>query len=413
MGCIQMAERVVERLGDICSDISYGYTESATSENIGPKFLRITDITSDYIDWNSVPYCKISDEDYNKYKLYYNDIVIARTGATTGYNKQFTKDIDAVYASYLIRFRVDEKKANARYIYYYLKSSAYTGFVNNYVTGAAQPGINATVLSRFKIPLPDLSTQKKIADILSAYDDLIENNLARISLLEKMASELYKEWFVRFRFPGHEAAKFVDGVPEGWEVVQVESVSSLLRRGISPVYNDYGEYTVINQKCIRSSILSLDEARKQERKYPKELNLQDADIVICSTGTGTLGRVGKVFGDLPNTTYDSHVTVVRAAENIGKHYLYHTLKINQTYLMSQGRGSTNQQELSRDTIKKLKIFLPTTEIMQRFEEFIEPIHREIILSEKKLANLTKQRDLLLPRLMSGKLSVEPLLSETA
>lgn len=95
-----------KRLGVLCSDISYGYTESAVYEKVGPKFLRITDITGEFINWDSVPYCRISSSDFEKYKLQYNDIVIARTGATSGYNKQFIKSIDAVYASYLIRFKI-------------------------------------------------------------------------------------------------------------------------------------------------------------------------------------------------------------------------------------------------------------------------------------------------------------------
>ena len=206
-----------KKLRDLCSDISYGYTKRATYSKVGLKFLRITDITSDYTDWETVPFCKISEQDFEKYRLQYNDIVIARTGATSGYNQQFRENIDAVYALYLIRFRIDESKANLRYVYYYLQSSAYKGFVNNYISGAAQPGINATVLSKLKLSLTNKKTQYHIARILSEYDDLIKANNRRIELLEQTAQELYKEWFVRFRFPGYENAKFEDEIPEGWE----------------------------------------------------------------------------------------------------------------------------------------------------------------------------------------------------
>lgn len=414
MGCIQMAERVVERLGDICSDISYGYTESATSENIGPKFLRITDITSDYIDWNSVPYCKISDEDYNKYKLYYNDIVIARTGATTGYNKQFTKDIDAVYASYLIRFRVDEKKANARYIYYYLKSSAYTGFVNNYVTGAAQPGINATVLSRFKIPLPDLATQKKIADILSAYDDLIENNLARISLLEKMASELYKEWFVRFRFPGHEAAKFVDGVPEGWEMRKLKELIEFdplirMKKGV--------EYRTIPMDLLSTDSMLIDTSGCEKTTSTSGAHFQNGDTLLARiTPCLENGKTGFVNTlDDGETAVGSTEFIVMRSKLLSPHLVYFIARseyFRKTAINSMN-GADGRQRAKISKLQSLSYPLPTRDIIDEFSKIVEPFFEEIKNLNIQNHNLTKQRDLLLPRLMSGKLSVEPLLGQTA
>ena len=194
-----MSDWIKSSLRDVCVNIQYGYTESAVSEPIGSKFLRITDIVSDFIDWDSVPFCKIDSENYEKYSLKVGDIVIARTGATTGYNALITKDVEAVFASYLIRFKINPQKANFRFVGHLLKSKGYFGFINCAIGGAAQPGINAKVLSSFSFMLPPLPTQTRIAEILSAYDDAIENNNRRIALLEKAARELYREWFVRFR----------------------------------------------------------------------------------------------------------------------------------------------------------------------------------------------------------------------
>jgi len=118
-------------LGDLCSDISYGYTESASSIKIGPKFLRITDIVSGNVKWDSVPYCKISSENENKYRLQKGDILIARTGATTGYNytiKENDPFYDSVFASYLIRYRIDSKKAYAFYVGQVLQSKTWMNF---------------------------------------------------------------------------------------------------------------------------------------------------------------------------------------------------------------------------------------------------------------------------------------------
>lgn len=220
-----------------------------------------------------------------------------------------------------------------------------------------------------------------------------------------MAEYLYKEWFVRFRFPGHESAAFENGIPKAWEYCTLDSLSDVLQRGISPDYNDDGGFTVISQKCIRQSIMDIKEARKQSKVFKPELNLMDGDTVICSTGTGTLGRVGQVYGNHPNTTFDSHVTLVRAKAPIGKHFLFWTLKEMQPWFMNMGIGSTNQQELYRSTIKNAKAMKPSETLIERFERIVEPIHSEIVSLTESQANLTKQRDLLLPRLMSEKLEV--------
>ena len=216
---------------------------------------------------------------------------------------------------------------------------------------------------------------------------------------------MYKEWFVDLRFPGHENTKIVDGVPEGWTKSTVLDVSSVLRRGISPKYNDQADFSVINQKCIRQTVVTFDEARKQEKTYPEEMNLQDSDTVICSTGAGTLGRVGQIFGNYPQTTFDSHVTLVRAKSGFGKQYLFHFLKFSQAYLMGMGKGSTNQLELSRGTIQDLDILTPPDEIVKKFESLAQSIHDKIGAVNTEIECLQEARDRLLPKLMSGELEV--------
>ena len=207
------------------------------------------------------------------------------------------------------------------------------------------------------------------------------------------------------RFPGYEHTKITDGVPEGWGKSTVAAVSSVLRRGISPQYNENGKSTVINQKCIRQTVVTFDESRKQEKSYPEDMNLQDSDAVICSTGAGTLGRVGQIFGDCPDTTFDSHVTMVRASNEFGKQYLFQSLKAQQTYLMGMGKGSTNQLELSRGTIQDLEIYIPSKKVLNQFEQVAQPIHDKISVISKSILQLQTARDHLLPKLMSGEVEV--------
>ena len=292
-----------------------------------------------------------------------------------------------------------------QYLYYWFLSHEGQSKIDSIAKGTAQKAVPIAGIKTLELQLPPIATQRRIADILSAYDDLIENNRKQIKLLEEAAQRLYKEWFVDLRFPGHEHTKIVDGVPEGWEKSTVSNISSVLRRGISPKYNDQAELMVINQKCIRQTVVTFDEARKQEKPFPEEMNLQDGDTVICSTGAGTLGRVGQIFGNYPQTTFDSHVTLVRAKSGFGKQYLFHCLKYCQSYLMGMGKGSTNQLELSRGTIQDLDVLIPPEEIGKMFESLAQSIHDKIGAVNAEIDRLQSARDRLLPKLMSGEVEV--------
>ena len=247
--------------------------------------------------------------------------------------------------------------------------------------------------------------EHRIATILSAYDDLIENNQKQIKMQEEAAQRLYKEWFIDLSFPGYENTPVHDGVPEGWEKTTTENAAAILRRGISPSYDENGDSTVISQKCIRQTIVDLGEARKQTKKYPDELNLQDGDTVICSTGDGTLGRVGQVFGELKNTTLDSHVTLVRATSDIGAQLLFWTVKSQQAFLQGMGKGSTNQLELNRSVIQELPFIIPDPKTRMAFEALAQAIHDKITTHNKQIIALQTARDRLLPKLMSGEIEV--------
>ena len=212
-----MTRDVHTTLRDVCSSVRYGYTASATTEPRGPRFLRITDIASGSLDWDTVPYCEIAEKDMERFGLAVGDIVVARTGATVGYAKLIREPVAAVFASYLVRFRVDPNRAEPSFVGRLVESQAYRAFVQSRIGGSAQPNASAPVLGSFEFGLPSKREQIRIADILSAYDDLIENNRRRIALLEEAARLLYREWFVHFRFPGHEHVRIVDGIPEGWE----------------------------------------------------------------------------------------------------------------------------------------------------------------------------------------------------
>ena len=350
---------------------------------------------------------KEKDEALRKGKLKRGDIVYTTRGTVgnAGYYNSSVPYENVRINSGMVILRSNGEIVDARFLYQILKSEYYRPYFKQYCTGSAQPQLPIKNFSQIYLNVPDIKTQHRIADILSVYDDLIENNQKQIKLLEEAAQRLYKEWFVDLHFPGHENTKIVDGVPEGWSKSTVFEVSAILRRGISPKYNENARGIVINQKCIRQTIVSYDEARTQEKKYPAELELKEADIAICSTGAGTLGRVGQIYEVRENTTLDSHVTLIRANEKIGQQYLFWSLKMQQDYLMSAGKGSTNQLELSRETIGNCKILMPEQKIAEQAEKNFVAIHNKMKECSMQIARLREARDLLLPKLMSGEVEV--------
>ena len=349
-----------------------------------------------------------TDNEQQSYSILRGDVFITRTSETMdelGMSSVALKDYPhATYNGFTKRLRpINPERVLPEFIGYYLRTPVFRAGFTAFSTMTTRASLRNEDLLSMKVPVPDMQTQKHIASILSAYDDLVENNQKQIKLLEEAAQRLYKEWFVDLRFPGHETTPIVDGIPEGWERMVLSEVTSVLKRGISPKYSDNGKYSVINQKCIRSSIMDISESRRQEKEYVPTLNLQDSDTVICSTGTGTLGRVGRVYGDYPNTTFDSHVTLVRAKEN--PNYIYHVVKSQQEYLMGMGRGSTNQQELYRDVIERLVVLCPSQDILLKADRVLNAIHCKIKAVYLQNNLLVESRDRLLPKLMSGELEV--------
>ena len=391
------------KLSEVTEYITDGDHQPAPKSDSGVLFVKIKDIQDNRLTFDNALF--VPQEYYNRLpknrKAEYGDTLYTVVGsygipAFVNHNIPFCFERN-------IALLHPNNRVIPKYLYYAVNNPIFYGNANNIANGSAQKLIPLSKLAGMEISVPPIERQETIVNILSAYADLIENNQKQIKLLEEAAQRLYKEWFIDLRFPGHENVKVVDGVPEGWERMVLSEVTSILKRGISPKYSDNGKYSVINQKCIRSSIMDISESRRQEKEYVPTLNLQDSDTVICSTGTGTLGRVGRVYGDYPNTTFDSHVTLVRAKEN--PNYIYHVVKSQQEYLMGMGRGSTNQQELYRDVIERLVVLCPSQDILLKAERVLNAIHCKIKAVYLQNNLLVESRDRLLPKLMSGEIEV--------
>ena len=246
-------KRINCTLADACSAIDYGLTASAAVEAIGPKFLRITDIVSGHIDWRSVPFVDTEGLPIEKYQLRHGDIVVARTGASTGSSAFVNEPPDALFASYLVRFRANAQ-FDARFLYYFTRSASFRDYMQGVLGDkSAQPNASAKTMSRAPLTAPaDVGEQRAIAHILGTLDDKIELNRKMNQTLEEMARALFKSWFVDFDpvrakldgrwrpgeslpglpahlyslFPDRLALSQLGEIPKGWEVRRWGSFSN-------------------------------------------------------------------------------------------------------------------------------------------------------------------------------------------
>lgn len=399
---------------DVIINSQYGYTATETSQTEGTyKYLRITDIVPYYVNFDTVPFCKITEKDVSKYIVKEGDILIARTGATTGYNYVVPSGIsNTVYASYLIRFIVDKKLVLPLFMKYVLKTQSYYGFINNYIGGSAQPGMNAKVFTKFNIPKLSLVTQQKIASILSSYDRLIENNTRRIRLLEQMAENLYKEWFVRFRFPEHENVEMVNGLPKGWKTIHIKELAQL-KSGYafkSEWFIEEGE-AVAKIKDIGNILMDTSNfsyVDKENCIKAKKFLLTTGDLTIALTGA-TIGKISIVPKHKGNIYTNQRLGKFFLGDNPMEKlpFLYCLFKQESmvSNIVNLSNSSSAQPNISPEQIEKIKI-LGNHDIISMYNKTCNPLFSNILALYSQNQLLTRQRDLLLPRLMSGKLEVK-------
>ena len=397
-------------LKKVAEKISYGYTASATEQNTGVKFLRITDIASGPIDWDTVPYCEISETDIEKCGLSEGEIVIARTGATVGYAKQIRRNPPhSVFASYLVRVRLKDNVCK-RFVGILTESDNYKYYINTIAGGSAQPNANAQDLCSYPFYLPPIHVQQKVAAILSAYDELIENNQRRIALLEKLAEETYREWFVRLRFPGHKTRQFVKGVPYGW---QSKKLGELVRTQYG--YTASAETEVEGPKFLRITDIvpaAIDWALvphcKIEGKDEEKYLLQVGDIVVARTGA-TVGYAKRINKYVPKAVFASYL--VRLVPTRKSDAIYLGLSVERSafkdFIWMFVTGAA-QPQANATTMALFPLFYPSEFVLKEFNRIIEPMldEKELLLNQTVI--LLRTRNLLLPRLISGKLSVENL-----
>ena len=299
-----------------------------------------------------------------------------------------------------------KKNTNARFLYYVLSDNNFFNYSTVTSKGTKMPRGSKHAIMKYLVPDMDLPTQQRIADILSAYDDLIENNNKRIALLEKAAQELYKEWFVRFRFPGHETTRFVNGLPEGWEVKRMNDfcyVTYGTHDTPKPVDNGV---PLITGRCIKNGYVDFNAAYsisfEDHEKIKKRSGLKTGDILLSNIGT--VGNTCRVIYDREFSV--KNVIIFKPDSDLISHYLYYLLisQSAQDIFAAQTNGAS-QQFVGLTFMRRFKILVPSDDVLTAFSKKVESLlkHKDNLFAQNP--NLAKQRDLLLPRLMSGKLEV--------
>ena len=321
-------------------------------------------------------------------------------------------DIKACFPDSVIGFIAEPQKADAKFVKYLFDAALKMRF-QSFTQGAAQDNLSQAKLLSIKFPVPELLVQTEIADILSAYDDLIENNRRRIALLEEAARLLYREWFVHFRFPGHEHVKIIDGLPEGWERVRMEQVLIALESGGRPrggALERDGIPSIGAENIIGLGQYDYSKVKYVPEDYFAKMRrgvIQNRDVMLYKDGAN-IGR-SSMFGDgFPHSqgAVNEHVFVLRADADVGQSYLYFWLSQSETrQSVVNLNANTAQPGISQDKLKTLWFLLPPEALRHLFNESVEAQVAQIFRLALMNQKLAEGRDLLLPRLMNGKIVV--------
>ncbi|MFD1837673.1 restriction endonuclease subunit S [Paracidovorax cattleyae] len=346
-------------------------------------------------------------------------VVIGRSGASAG--KVHFIEVD-YWPHNTCLYVTDFLGNNPRFAFYLLQMLD----LGTFNSGSAQPSLNRNFIYSIPLKVPDVDEQDAIVSVLQALDDRITLLRETNATLEALAQALFKSWFVDFdpvraKMAGRApegmdeatVALFPDAleetglgvVPKGWSVKILADVTTYLNRGISPKYVDDGGLLVLNQKCVRDFSIDWSKGRRHDpshRKVDGRL-LEKGDVLVNSTGVGTLGRVGQIL-DLPEPAIvDSHVTVVRAGEAVSWPYLGQWMQSRQGHIEAMGEGSTGQTELSRSKLGSMPLLVPTGAVLAAFDAAVLPLKARISCNADTAQSLSMLRDTLLPRLISGQL----------
>ena len=408
-----MSEWKKVKLKDCCIKIGSGSTPKGGSMvyvNSGTSLIRSQNVYNLSFDYNGLTH--ITEDAANKLKgvtVFNEDILLNITGDSVARTCIVPKGVlPARVNQHVAIIRTDRKKMNWRFLNYYLASPKMQAHMLSLAVGkgASRNAMTKQMIENFEVPYPPLSTQHRIATILSRYDSLIENYQKQIKLLEEAAQRLYKEWFVDLRFPGHENTNILDGVPEGWEKKKLCEFTGITDgTHDSPKQVEIG-LPLVTGRCIVDGSIDFSQAynisEEDVIKINKRSAVEDGDILLSNIGT-----IGKVCRISKSGNYAvKNMIIFKPHDAIHSCFLHRFLTDNNTQMdFLQQAAGTSQKFVSLSFIRNTLILRPSDTILNLFYNHSEKYFNYVQTLQSQLRLLTEARDRLLPKLMSGEIEI--------
>lgn len=396
----------IKKLGDI-SKINYGYTEKASFEIDGPKFLRITDIQDNVVNWEKVPSCKITKNDFEKFRLNDGDIVFARTGATTGKSYLVRNPKESVFASYLIKLSINERVATPDFLQFFFQTKGYWDRITSGISGSAQGGFNASKLAELDIPIPPLPEQRRIVAIL-------DEAFADIAAAKEKAEQNLKN--AKEVFENHLQFIFTR-CSKDWKKTTLEKVLDIQpQNGWSPPSENHADCgtPVLTLSSVTGFIFKPDKIKftSADTNLSKRYWVKNGDFLMTRSNTPELvGHVAIAHGIEKPTIYpDLIMRMIPNQEYMVNEFLYYQMRspVLRDEITGRAQGANpTMKKISNKSAKTIPIFAPSVKIQKKIVEEVKSLSAETSLLEslyqQKLSNLEELKKSLLQQAFSGAL----------
>lgn len=387
------------KLNEICISIADGDHQPPPKTDKGIPFVTIANITkSNQFDFSDTMF--VSSEYYDsldcKRKAKKDDILYSVVGSF-GIPVYIKEEVPFVFQRHIAILRPSKERIIPQFLYYTMLSKSFYMQADAVAVGAAQRTVSLTALRNMEIKIPKINIQEKIVKILSAYDDLIENNQKQIKLLEEAAQRLYKEWFVDLRFPGYEDTKIVDGVPEGWEKTALSDIADVVM-GQSPkseFYNQVGEGLPFHQGVGSYGTRFV----KDETYSTSFTRIAEAGSILFSV-RAPVGRLNIT----KNKIVIGRGIAALNHKNGLQSFMFYMLKERFFKDNLVGNGSIFAS-ISKDELLNQEFIIPCEDVVVKYDKVVRNIDDKIASLDRQIELLTEARDRLLPKLMSGELEV--------
>lgn len=378
---------------DDIGSFKYGYTATSIQENTGIKYIRITDILEDgSIDWQNMPYCKISKEEFEKYKINDGDILFARIGATAGKTCYISHSENVAFASYLIRFQV-KKGTNSKFIYYFTQSGLYWSQALRLREGQLKKGLNANTLAEIKIALPPELEQKEIASIFSIIDqriDIVERERQRI---ERLKVGVMRELFEGKKWGKVKLAEISEDIFYGITAKASQNSSGIKMLRTTDIKNHTADYNSV-------PFCEITDKRTDINKH----KLEKGDIIVARAGTvGVSVLVDKDYNDIIFGSYLIKVKLKKEVEPRYIHYFFQSSIYWQHIGKAQGSTMLN---INLPLLRSLEILLPPLQEQKRIAEILSTLDKKLSIQQNKKSKLETIKKGLMNNLLTGKKRVK-------